>query len=528
MKVYNLVLAFLPILLSTTSLVFCDKSAQQYFDEGNEFFADQKYEEAVKSFVAAINQNPNEYLYYFKCALTYLALERSSSALQDFSTILQLKPDFDKALLQRAKIYVKEGSLTEAKSDLQKYLQKNEYDTEGQKLLVSISSAEKYIKTADEAINSGNYDICIENILNVIKISPYSTRLRLTRADCHLAKGEVEEGVRDLSSASQLKPGDPELLTRLCLLNYFSLYNPEQASQNLKQCLRYDPENKECKILHRFIKKIEKEVERVINDIDGHRWKKAISKLLEQPNKEQSNKESTNKGLINEIEEELQTLNEGRQRNELLVKLYGWTCKAYKELKDVKNSLKWCDKTLKLDENNVEALINRAEILIEEEDYEGALNDYKKAHDLTQGLDNRTKQGYQKADRLLKQSKKKDYYKILGVSRKADKKEIKKAYRKLAQEWHPDKYKGDLSQDQVAKKMSAINEAYEVLSYDELRARFDNGEDPNDPNSGGSPFFYSDNNPFMTQFNGFPFSGFPFSSGGESSEGQYQFHFNFP
>ncbi|CAG8821267.1 13145_t:CDS:1, partial [Racocetra persica] len=60
-----------------------------------------------------------------------------------------------------------------------------------------------------------------------------------------------------------------------------------------------------------------------------------------------------------------------------------------------------------------------------------------------------------------------------------------------------------------------------------LRARFDNGEDPNDPNSGGSPFFYSDNNPFMQQFGGFPFTGFPFSSG-ESSEGQYQFHFNFP
>ncbi|KAF0388479.1 TPR-like protein [Gigaspora margarita] len=518
MKVYRLVLAFLPLLLSTTSLVFCDKSAQQYFDEGNEFFADQKYEEAVKSYASAINQNPNDYLYYFKRALTYLALERSSSALQDFTTILGLKPDFDKALLQRAKIYIKEGSLTEAKSDLQKYLQKNEQDVEGQKSLISINSAEKYISTAEEAINSENYDACVENMFNAIKISPHSPRLRLTRAQCHLSKGEVEEGVRDLSSASQLIPEDPALSMRLCLLNYFSLYNPKQALQSLKQCLHYDPENKECKTLHRFIKKIEKEVERVNNDIEGHRWKLAINKLLE----------PSTKGLINDVEEELQNLNEGRQRNELLVKLYGWTCKAYKELKEVKKALKWCDKTLKLDENNVETLINRAEVLLDEEDYEAALNDYKKAHDLTQGLDNRIKQGYAKADRLLKQSKKKDYYKILGVSRKADKKEIKRAYRKLAQEWHPDKYKGDLSQDQVAVKMSAINEAYEVLSDDELRARFDNGEDPNDPNNGGSPFFYSDNNPFMQQFGGFPFSGFPFSSGGESSEGQYQFHFNFP
>ncbi|CAG8636137.1 6015_t:CDS:2, partial [Cetraspora pellucida] len=506
MKIHRLVFAFLPLFLSTTSIVFCDKSAQQYFDEGNEFFADQKYDEAVKSFVAAINQNPNDYLYYFKRALTYLALERSSSALQDFTTILKLKPDFDKALLQRAKIYIKEGSLSEAKSDLQQYLQKNEQDNEGQKLLVSVNSAENHISTAEEAINSEKHDACIENIFKAIKISPHSPRLRLIRAQCHLAKGEVEEG-----------PDDPELSIRLCLLNYFSLYNPEQALQSLKQCLRYDPEHKACKTLHRFIKNIKKEVERVNNDIEGHRWKAAISKLLESPNK----------GLINQIEEELQNMNEGRQRNELLAKLYGWTCKAYKELKEVKKALKWCGNTLELDENNVEALVNRAEVLMEEEDYEAALNDYKKALDLTQGLDNRIKQGYLKADRMLKQSKKKDYYKILGVPRKADKKEIKRAYRKLAQEWHPDKYKGDLSPDQVAVKMSAINEAYELLSDDELRARFDNGEDPNDPNSGSSPFFYSDNNPFTQQFGGFPFTGFPFSSG-ESSEGQYQFHFNFP
>ncbi|CAG8734165.1 32929_t:CDS:2, partial [Racocetra persica] len=167
MKIHCFVFAFLPLFLSTTSIVFCDKSAQQYFDEGNEFFADQKYDEAVKSFVAAINQNPNDYLYYFKRALTYLALERRS--------------------------------LSEAKADLKQYLQKNEQDIEGQKLLVSVNSAETHINTAEDAIKSESHDACIENIFKAIKISPHSPRLRLTRAQCHLAKGEVEEGVRDLS-----------------------------------------------------------------------------------------------------------------------------------------------------------------------------------------------------------------------------------------------------------------------------------------------------------------------------------------
>jgi DnaJ family protein C protein 3 len=54
----------------------------------------------------------------------------------------------------------------------------------------------------------------------------------------------------------------------------------------------------------------------------------------------------------------------------------------------------------------------------------------------------------------------------LDVPKSADKREIKKAYRKLAQEWHPDKYTGELDNEEVERKMAEINQAYEVL-YDD-------------------------------------------------------------
>ncbi|MCX8023998.1 MAG: J domain-containing protein [Thermanaerothrix sp.] len=64
----------------------------------------------------------------------------------------------------------------------------------------------------------------------------------------------------------------------------------------------------------------------------------------------------------------------------------------------------------------------------------------------------------------------KDYYKILGVDRNATEEEIKKAYRRLAMKYHPDRNPGDKSAEE---KFKEINEAYEVLGDPEKRKRYD-------------------------------------------------------
>ena len=60
-----------------------------------------------------------------------------------------------------------------------------------------------------------------------------------------------------------------------------------------------------------------------------------------------------------------------------------------------------------------------------------------------------------------------DYYEILGVSKSASEDEIKKAFRKLAHKYHPDKAGGD------EKKFKEINEAYQVLSDKNKRSQYD-------------------------------------------------------
>ncbi len=106
----------------------------------------------------------------------------------------------------------------------------------------------------------------------------------------------------------------------------------------------------------------------------------------------------------------------------------------------------------------------------------------------------------------------KDYYKILGVDRKATQDEIKKAYRKLAMKYHPDR---NPDNKQAVKKFEEINEAYEVLGDSEKKKKYDalgsgwrSGQNFRPSEDWASNFDF-DLNEFM--------KGFQFSGGGKSS-----------
>lgn len=103
----------------------------------------------------------------------------------------------------------------------------------------------------------------------------------------------------------------------------------------------------------------------------------------------------------------------------------------------------------------------------------------------------------------------KDYYDILGVSREAQKEEIKKAFRKLAHQYHPDKQGGDEA------RFKEVNEAYAVLSDDKRRAEYDRyGKTFGDAGGGGQ------------HAGGFDFSGFDFSDFAQGGFGGQQVDFD--
>ncbi len=80
---------------------------------------------------------------------------------------------------------------------------------------------------------------------------------------------------------------------------------------------------------------------------------------------------------------------------------------------------------------------------------------------------------------------KRDYYEVLGVARDASEDALKKAYRKLAMKWHPDRNRDDRNAEARFKE---LNEAYDILKDPERRAAYDRyGHAAFDPAGAGGP-----------------------------------------
>uniref|UniRef100_A0AAQ6IUF3 J domain-containing protein n=1 Tax=Anabas testudineus TaxID=64144 RepID=A0AAQ6IUF3_ANATE len=181
-------------------------------------------------------------------------------------------------------------------------------------------------------------------------------------------------------------------------------------------------------------------------------------------------------------------------------KLYCNRATVGSKLNKLEQAIEDCTKAIKLDETYIKAYLRRAQCYMDTEQYEEAVRDYEKVYQTEHTKEH--KHLLKNAQLELKKSKRKDYYKVLGVDKNATEDEIKKAYRKRALLHHPDRHSGASTevQKEEEKKFKEVGEAFSVLSDPKKKSRYDSGQDLEDDGMNMGDF--DANNIFKAFFGG--------------------------
>jgi len=496
-KVIKRLASHLPILLVLTDLII-DASAssdpaqsQRKLSRGNQLLNAGQLADALSEYHAAIDADKNNYQAYYFRATVYLAMSKARAALPDLNQVVKLQPGFVKARLLRGNLLMKMGKFNEAQTDYEAVLAREDH-AEAKTKIEEIRPLRRNVNHATALIQKKQYSHAVELLNKVIDSCPFNAEFREMRALALENLGELRKAISDLKPTVILRQDNREGYLKMSVL-WYRLGDIEQSLEEVRQCLKLDQEHKQCKAHYKHVKKINKTFMKGKQFMGDSDWTEAIKRF-----------------------EKVLTMEPNIPNLTVEMKLK--ICECFMKNGEHENAVSSAADVLAVEPDNIPAFITSSDARIQLALYEEAVEDLKKAMQIDDNYPG-LKKKLEEAQRMLKQSQKKDYYKILGVPRNARKQEILKKYRKLAREWHPDNFRDEKEKKNAEKKFIDIASAKEVLTDPEKRKQFDSGVDPLDPEAqqgGGGRRHHG--------FNPFGGGGFEFHFGGGGFNG---FHDDF-
>ncbi|GAN09114.1 DnaJ homolog subfamily C member 7-like [Mucor ambiguus] len=488
-------------------------SPEEIKNQANEQYKQGHYEEAVNLYSQAIDASPQTSTYYNNRAAALMMQKKYKDAANDCRTATELDPQNVKAFLRGGKCHLNMGNLEEAGRQYNRAMQ------------IDVNSAQRDYNNLQHVLNymaqvttfmaNNQWGLArnsLDRAISFVDSDVIPVKWRVMQAECALGDKNYSEASRIVNSLVRLNSQNPDALFLRARV-FYSQGENQKTVAHCQEALRCDPDFTKARSLLKRARAIEKQKEEGNNAFKANQLDEAYDAYTAALDIDPTN-------------------------DHMNSRLYSNRAAVLQKQKKFEEALLDCDKAIELDEEFYKAYSRRAGCYMETEQYEEAVRDYKKLTEVD--ASNREYHNLlRKAELELKKSLRKDYYKILGLTKTASETEIKKAYRKLALQYHPDKNAGD---DKAEARFKEVGEAYAILSDPEKKARFDSGADLDGGmgmGGGGFPGGGMDVNEVIIIFaqmfaqqgggggfgGGFPGGGFGGGGRRQQQQGGYSFHF---
>ena len=495
-----------------------NKSWETLKEKGNALFKQNKFNEAIDYYERAIRINNSIEVLYSNKGTCEKCLKNYKQAIKDYKKALELNPKNTKNLNRLASVYLIVGNFGEAKIIQQKALNlepNNSVYKDQMKVIEKVIEDEEKMK---EKIREQKYDDAEEICKRIIEKVPEFSDLKKDYIKILLENVKIQDALayigQKVTAEDKMRDEEFNYLTALTL--YFD--GQYDKAKKLLNIIKQTNNNDKISDL---VKKVS-EIESVKNK---------ANELFKQKKYEEA------------IEEYTKVLEFDPQNKKFNSLILANRALCYQKLNKNTEALRDSNQSIKLNPYYARGYVKRGNVYMELKMFDDAKADFQKAKDLDPSVSG--VEGFlNDANKKAEKARKRDYYAILGIDRNASEHEIKKAYKKMAMKYHPDRNsESEETKKMAEKKFIDVNDAYSVLSDPKKKSMYDQGIDPLNPeeaSSGGVHFggdasdilkmFFGGGSPF-----GFSTGGSGFGDGGSfrtftfgGRPGSSGFSFNFP
>ncbi|XP_015117799.1 dnaJ homolog subfamily C member 7 [Diachasma alloeum] len=404
-------------------------------EEANGLYKQGKFKQALAKYTKLIELCPTNANHYSNRSACYMMMEQYEHALIDARKTIEIDPKHIKAHTRLVKCAVSLGKTMVAETALTKL---SEVDPSNEILAPQrkkLKEVQKHLENETEAVASKQYKKALLEINKCLATCNKSIPFKLRKGEYLALLGRYKDAEAAAKDVLLVESSNIEAKYILGLCIYQS--DVDRAVDYLRETLRLVPDHKKLVSLYKKAKKLADKKKAGNDAVKNRDYDEALKFYAEAM--------------------AVDPKNTGMKK-----KLHYNMALAYYKLGSLRKTIEECSKALGIDPMYMKALMRRGRCYMDLKEWEEAVKDLTRACKLDDDKDCR---------KLLDEAKqklatvKKDYYKIIGVSRNASQEDIKKAYRQQALLHHPDRHATATHEElkMHEKKFKEITQAYRII-----------------------------------------------------------------